>query len=392
MKPPLSIALVHDWLTGMRGGEYVFEAITEIFPRSDLFTLVYSPGRVSPVLTTPRRHTSWFKKIPGIDKRYRSLLPLMPWTIGRFDLSGFDLVLSSSHCVAKGVRKKKGAVHVSYVHAPMRYMWDRYDDYFGPGRAWPHTRLAARLIRPHMQKWDRETSTKDRVDLFIANSTYIAGQLKEHYGRDSKVINPFADHARFSQPRMPGRYYLMVSAFAPYKKIDMAIEAFNRMKLPLRIIGDGQDGAKLKKAAGPTVDFLGQLSNSAIADIYAKCRAFVFPGLEDFGITPVEAMSAGAPVIAYRRGGVLDSVTDKTGVFFDEQTPEALMAAVQKIERGEIKIDEAACRAQAARFSRDKFQREYVAAVREAWGAAGKPLDILDERISTGWAGLTGNA
>jgi glycosyltransferase involved in cell wall biosynthesis len=382
----LRVALVHDWLTGMRGGEYVLEAIAELFPRADLFTLLYIPGKISPVLTTLKRHTSWLQKVPQAEKRYRSFLPLMPSMIERFDLSDFDLVISSSHCVAKGIRKRPDAVHVSYVHAPMRYMWDRYDDYFGPGRASPVVRAAARSFRPKLQKWDRETSTKERIDRIVANSQYIADEIERFWNREAQVIHPFADLDRFQNPRKDGRNYLMVGAFAPYKRIDLAIEAFNRLKLPLVIVGGGQDEARLKKMAGPTVDLLGPLSNKAIADLYSKSRAFVFPGLEDFGITPLEAMASGLPVIAYQAGGAAETVTEKTGVFFQEQTVDALIEAVLKIETQKVFPHEEDCRARAAEFSKERFQREFSQAIREAWRAAGKDVDQLEDRLRNSWA------
>lgn len=386
MTKPIRIALVHDWLTGMRGGEYVLEAIAELFPRSDLFTLISVPGKSSPTLTTLPRHTSLLQKIPGAERRYRSFLPLMPRLIERFDLTGFDLVLSSSHCVAKGIRKPPGSVHVSYVHAPMRYMWDRYDDYFGPGKASPPVRLAAKAVRKYLQDWDRRVTTPERVDLLIANSAFIAEQIRRAYGRESRVIHPFADLSRFVLPRQEGRNYLMVTAFAPYKRVDLAIEAFNRLKLPLLIVGGGQDDHKLRKLAGPTVDFLGPLSNAAITELYSKCRAFLFPGVEDFGITPLEAMASGAPVIAYGEGGAAETVTEKTGLFFRPQSVEALMEAVLKVERHEVTFSAEECRARAAWFSKERFQKELLAAIREAWANAGKDPAPLEEKIRSGWA------
>lgn len=372
----------------MRGGEYVLDAIAEIFPRAELFTLLYVPGKIAPTLTTLKRHTSLLQRIPAAEKRYRSFLPIFPNLIERFDLSGFDLILSTSHCVAKGVRKPPGAVHVSYLFAPMRYMWDRYEDYFGPGRASPPVRLAARLVRKPMRNWDRRTSSPERIDQFIALSHYIGDQVRDLYGREAKIVFPFADLSRFSLPRKPGRNYLMVGAFAPYKRVDLAIEAFNRLQLPLLIVGDGQDQKRLEKLAGPTVEFLGGLSNPAIADLYSKCKAFVFPGQEDFGITPLEAMASGAPVIAYKAGGALDTVTERSGLFFEPQTVEALMQAVLKIERGEVSFSEEECRAQAAKFSRQRFQREYASVVRQAWSAAGKPAEPLELAIRSGWSSM----
>lgn len=374
---PIRVALVHDWLTGMRGGEYVLEAIIDLFPEAELFTLIYDEGKLSPKIAGLKRHTSWLQNIPGAIERYRHFLPMMPAAIESFDLTGFDLVISSSHCVAKGIRKAPGAVHVSYVHAPMRYIWDRYDDYFGPGKSSAMVRLAARTIRGRLQKWDRRASSEKRVDALVANSKFIASQIERAYGRKASVVYPFADLKRFTQPRKAGSDYLMVGAFAPYKRVDLAIEAFNRMKLPLKIVGSGQDEKKLREMAGPTIEFLGSQTNEQIAHLFATCKAFIFPGLEDFGITPVEAMAAGAPVIAYGEGGGSETVTPETGIRFKPQTVEALMDAIQKIENGEVQISERACELRAAEFSREAFQKGFMSHVRQAWVAAGKDPSLL---------------
>jgi glycosyltransferase involved in cell wall biosynthesis len=356
----------------MRGGEAVFEAIAELFPKAELFTLLFVPGKISPALASLKCHTSWLQNVPGAENKYRHFLPLMPSMIERFDLSGFDLVISSSHCVAKGIRKPKGAVHVSYVHAPMRYMWDRYDEYFGPGRSSSMVRLGARLLRRRLQNWDKKVSQPDRIDHLIANSQFIADQIQRHYHREAQVIHPFADFNRFKAPRQAGRNYLMVTAFAPYKRIDLAIHAFNRMKLPLLIVGSGQDEKNLKKIAGPTIEFVGALSNSGVADLYSKCRAFIFPGVEDFGITPLEAMSAGAPVIALREGGAAETVTEKTGLLFYPQTVEALIEAVENMEKNPTAFSEIACRNRAAEFSKKNFQYDFFKSVQTVWSNAGK--------------------
>ncbi|MCC7442840.1 MAG: glycosyltransferase [Bdellovibrionales bacterium] len=368
----MKVALVHDWLVGMRGGEAVLEAIAELYPQAELFTLVYDRNAISRPLARLKEHTSALQRLPSATRRYRHFLPFMPWAIERMDLSGFDLIVSSSHCVAKGVRKAPGAVHVSYVHAPMRYMWFRYDDYFGPGKAFWPVRLAARLLRPYLQNWDRRVSQADRVDTLVGNSRFIADRIREAYGREAEVVHPFVDLEAF-RPAPAGtarRNYLMVGAFAPNKRVDLAIEAFNRLKLPLVIVGSGQDERKLRRMGGPTIDFLGsRLSRSAIADLYAKSKAFIFPGVEDFGITPLEAMASGTPVVAYAEGGVLETVTPETGVFFSEPTPESLMEAVLKIERGEVSFDPATLRARAEGFSRERFQREIKAVIERALGA-----------------------
>ena len=380
----MKVALSHDWLTGMRGGEYVLEAISEMFPAAELFTLISIPGNVSARLKAIPTHVSWLQRIPGAETKYRTLLPLMPAAIASLKLDDFDLIVSSSHCVAKGVRKRNGAVHVSYVHAPMRYMWARFDEYFGPSHVPSHIRLAAQLCRPFLQRWDRRVSNCRRVDQLVANSRYIARQIHDAYERDPRVVYPFVDLARFGAARRPGSKYLIVSAFAPYKRVDLAIEAFNRLKLPLQIVGSGQDEKKLRAIAGPTIEFLGTRSNEEIAKLYSTCKAFVFPGAEDFGITPLEAMCAGAPVIAFAEGGATETLTERTGVFFSPQTVESMIEAILKIENGTVLIQESDCRERAAVFSRGRFQSELAEVIVQAWTAAGKDMSDLESVMRRG--------
>ena len=372
------IALVHDWLTGMRGGEYVLEAIAEIFPSADLFTLVADEDRISNALKSHPIHTSRMQKIPGAIERYRYFLPLMPKFIEEFDLSEFDLVISSSHCVAKGVKKASGAIHVSYVHAPMRYVWDRFDDYFGAGRSRFPVRLAARAVRGRLQKWDRRVSQSDRVDLLIANSHFIAEQIRRAYGRSSHVIHPFVNLSRFQVSHEPRQYYVVVGAFAPYKRVDLAIQAFNELKLPLKIVGSGQDEDRLRETAGPTVEFLGALPNDELERVFAGAKAMVFPGKEDFGITPLEAMASGVPLIAFGEGGILDTVTSKTGLFFEPQTVSALKDTVLEIEESRRSFDPNDCRAQAEKFTKEHFKAEFVRCLKETWESAGKKIEDLE--------------
>ena len=353
----MKVALIHDWLTGMRGGEYVLEAISELYPDADLYTLVCDPDKISDQLKRHRIYTSWLQKIPGAVEKYRHFLPLMPRAIESFDLSAYDLVISSSHCVAKGVRKAPHARHVSYVHAPMRYMWDRYDDYFGPGKASLPVRLATRLVRKNLQDWDRQVSQPHRVDAMMANSQFIADKIKQFYGREAQVVYPFADLSRFQLSRKVDGFYLVLGALAPYKRVDLAIEAFNQLKLPLWIAGHGQDFEKLKPLAGPTIKFLGSVPNEVVSELYSQCKALIFPGVEDFGITPLEAMASGAPVIAYGHGGAQETVTEKTGIHFAAQNASSLAEAVLKLETGKVVIDENDCRARAALFTKERFQK-----------------------------------
>lgn len=362
------VAIVHDWLNGMRGGEIVFEAILDLFPQADVFTLIYEPQKLSPrlrgKLESRRVQTSWLNRYALTRRFYRQLLPILPIAVRDLDVYPYDLVVSSSHCVAKGVRKHPGATHVSYVHAPMRYIWSRYPDYFGPGKTNPLFRLAAYLLRPYLQAWDRATTLPKRVDRLIANSQYIAGEIREVYGRVAKVVYPFAKLERFRHSRQEGGFYLMVGAFAPYKRIDLAIRAFGRLGLPLKIVGDGQDEAKLRalreQIGARNIEFIRNPSNEQIESLYSSCRAFVFPGEEDFGITPLEAMASGAPVIAYRSGGACETVTERTGILFAPQTVEALSEAVMDIESGRRKFDPDACRERAAFFNEERFKKEFL--------------------------------
>jgi glycosyltransferase involved in cell wall biosynthesis len=368
---PGRVAIVHDWMTGMRGGEAILDVICELFPRADLFTLLQTDFTMSPRILNGRPvRTSYLQNLmdwPRFAKGYRSLLPLFPHAIESLDLSKFDLVLSNTHCVAKGVRKKEGALHVAYVSTPMRYIWDMFDEYFGSGKTGFLTTTAAKLVRKPLQRWDVRSTAG--VDHLIANSRFVQERIKNFWNRESTVIHPFVEPAKFEDRFDPPKdYYLIVSAFAPYKRIDQAVEAFRRLDLPLVVIGKGQDEAKLKRmaAGAPKVRFLGGISDEALGEFYRKARAFIFPGLEDFGITPLEAMYNGRPVIAYGKGGLLDTVTEQTGIFYPEQTVESLMGAVREMERRLSTFRAEEARARAELFTRDVFRREYAAFLNEA--------------------------
>jgi glycosyltransferase involved in cell wall biosynthesis len=313
----VKVALIHDWLNGMRGGEIVFDALLDLYPDADVFTLIYEPRKLSPEmrekLSKRKVHASWMNALVFTRKNYRQLLPLLPFAIRSFDVTAYDLIISSSHCVAKGVRKRSDAYHVAYIHAPMRYMWERFEDYFGKGRINPLIRLMAQMFRPFLQYWDKRTAQADRVDQLASNSDFIGEQIERCYSRTATTVYPFAKLERFNRPRTPGNFYLMVGAFAPYKRTDLAMEAFARMGLPLKIVGHGQDeerlhALKIKLGAG-NIEFLSRPSNDQIERLYAECKAFIFPGIEDFGITPLEAMASGAPVIACGEGGAKETVT-----------------------------------------------------------------------------------
>ncbi len=398
-KKYMRVALVHDWLTGMRGGERCLEVFCQVFPEATIFTLLHVPGTVSDHIERMQIQTSAMSRLPGVSQYYRSLLPLFPWVVQRFDLAGYDLVLSSSHCVAKGVRVPDGALHIAYVYTPMRYVWDLYAEYFGPGRAGRLSRTVMALLRLPLQRWDERSAV--RVDHFVVISRHVADRVKRHYGRDASVIYPPVDTGRFQMGEGPGEFYLVVSALAPYKRLDLAIQACNVLRRPLKIVGTGQDERKLRPLAGPTVEFLGWRSDEEVADLYRRCRALLFPGVEDFGITPLEAMASGRPVVAYARGGALETVAPlnppplaggdrcvgpivtgegaegPTGVFFYHQTVEAMVDAIQHFEANEGHFEPRVLRSRALAFDREVFKRKIAAFVGERWAEhlrrAGQP-------------------
>ncbi len=369
------VAIVHDWLTGMRGGERCLEVFCRLFPDADLYTLLHVKGSVSPLIENRRIVTSFVQDLPAAASKYRSYLPLFPWAVSRWDFSGYDLVLSSSHCVAKGARSVKPSRHLCYCYTPVRYAWDLFDDYFGPGRAGLATRLAAGPMMAWLRRWDRAVSS--RVDRFVAISNCVADRIRRHYGRESQVIYPPVDCTAFKVSLDPGGYDLVVSALVPYKRVDLAIAAANRLKRRLVVVGTGPDMTKLKALAGPgsLVEFAGWQSDAQLVGWYAGCRSFWFPGLEDFGITPLEAMASGKPVLAFAAGGALETVRgldfpEPTGVFFREQSVESLVGAVETLERERSRISPEACRARAEAFDLPRFEQEVRRAV-EALMAGG---------------------
>jgi len=364
----MKIAIIHDWLTGMRGGEKCLEVLCKLYPSADIFTLLHIPGKVSPVIESHRIHTSFIQKLPFAESKYRYYLPLMPFAIETFDLKEYDLILSSSHCVAKSVKPGRNSLHICYCHTPMRYIWDQFDQYFGKGKSSWFAATAMKFIRGWLQSWDVRTSR--RVNHFIANSRHVQKRIKKYYNQEATIIHPPVDTELFTPDRSEGKedYFLIVSAFAPYKRLDLAVDAFNQLNLPFFVIGEGQDAKRLKEMAKTNIHFEGWLDNTQIRSYFARCRAFIFCGEEDFGITLLEAQAMGRPVIALGRGGALETVVpdsqswkpetgiDKiatsqpTGVFFYEQTPEALIKAIQHFKSIESQFDADAIRTHAQKF------------------------------------------
>jgi glycosyltransferase involved in cell wall biosynthesis len=334
-RPP-RVALVHDWLTGMRGGENVIETLGGLFPDAPLFTLFHFPGSVSPAIEAHPIRTSFLQRAPGIRNHYRSYLPFFPAAIEEFDLSGFDLVVSSSHCVAKGVIAPPDAFHLCYCHTPMRYAWDQEHAYF-PNRKGIKARVRS-LTLSALRAWD--VSSAARVNHFVANSRFVARRIQTYYGRPAEVVHPpvnvgfFTPGAAREGPR-EGGYCLTVSALAPYKKVEVAMAACEKLGLELRIVGEGPERERLEGMAGPRTRFLGNVDAETLRDLYRGALLFLQPGVEDFGIASVEALACGTPVVAVARGGILDVVDDgRHGVLYpDWEGPLALCAAIDKARR-----------------------------------------------------------
>jgi len=373
----LRVALVHDWLIHMRGGEKVLEALVEVFPQADIHTLFFDRTRLSPVFDKVKIKGSFLQYLPGIKSCYRWLLPVLPFAARSLRLDPYDLVISSSHCVAKACRVPSGALHICYCHTPARYVWGFEDEYFG--RYPVPIRKVIHALLGWLRKQDLESNRG--VHFFIANSQNTARRIEKYYQREAEVIHPPVDTVRLGQvEEKPGEGFLVVSALVPYKRVDLAVEAFNRLGYPLTIVGSGPELGRLKRMAGPNVRFLGALSDEEVRDQYAGTRALIFPGEEDFGIVPVEAEACGKPVIAFARGGALETVTGGTGVFFSEQTAESLMEAVRRFEK--LPFHAAIIREHAARFDRKAFQdkmRLLIANLCETW--KNRKIENLDNHL-----------
>ena len=359
------VALVHDWLIGMRGGEKCLEVICELFPQADLYTLVYQKGELSKIIESMNIKTSLIQKLPFGLKRYRHYLPLFPFAIEKFDFRRYDLIISSSHCVAKGIRKNDSTYHISYVHAPMRYVWDQFGTYFKQSRTAWYTKLGAKLMRPYLQSWDIKTSKN--VNTLLCNSYNVQKKILNYYKMESQVIYPPVNLSYFKPGSSKENFYLIAGALAPNKRVDLAIEAFNRLKIPLKISGTGQEEKYCRSIADKNIEFLGSISNKQLLELYQKARALVFPGEDDFGITPLEAQACHTPVIAFEKGGALETVNKSTGIFFKEQNVESLCEAIEEMEQNFKKFSEKSFKKQISRFGRNIFKDDIANAIEQGY-------------------------
>lgn len=367
----MKVALSHDWLNGMRGGEKCLEVFCELFPGSPIFTLFYEPEKVSARIAAHPIRTSYLSWLPGFFQNYRYYLPLFPKAMRRFRTKGYDLIVSTSHCVAKGIGKDKKALHICYCFTPMRYAWGFFDDYFG-GKNLPAKWLIKSWMK-RLRKWDVESSAG--VDHFIAISQHIRKRIASYYHRDSEVIYPPVDTHFYTPDHRVERedFYLIVSALVPYKKVSLAISAAKKAHKKLVVIGDGPEKARLEKTAGSSVTFLGWQPDEVLRDHYRRAKALLFPGEEDFGIVPVEAQACGLPVIAYGVGGATETVlSGETGVFFGELKETSLVQAIRTFEGRAW--DPEPIRRNAVRFSRERFIMEIKSFIQRKMSSSGTSL------------------
>ncbi len=355
----MKIAIIHYWLIKMRGGEKVIEALCEMFPDADIYTHVYDPSTVSSTIASHKIITSFIARLPFAKTLYSIYLPLMPFALRRFDLSDYDLVISSESGPAKGVQVNAQCRHICYCHTPMRYIWDLYDVYLK--HAGVITGFFMRLVVPLLRRWDLKTAAG--VDVFIANSEFVRNRIINIYGRDAHVVYPPVAVEDFSVADADD-FYLYAGELTQYKMPQLAIEAFNQSGKKLVVIGDGELKGKLKQDASNNIAFLGRQSLDSLRYYFSHCKALIFPGIEDFGIVPVEVMASGRPIVAYRDGGALETVIEgRTGVFFDEQSPESLNMAVDRLEALMPYFDPALISAEMKKFSKSRFKREFSSCI-----------------------------
>ncbi|MDR2177989.1 MAG: glycosyltransferase [Treponema sp.] len=361
----MKVAIVHYWLVNMRGGEKMLEALLELYPEADIYTHVYDPKAVSPLINSHRIITSSINKLPFAKKLYQKYMPLMPNALNGFDLQKYDLIISSEAGPAKGIVPNPDAYHICYCHSPMRYIWDMYHEYFRDAGLF--TRFFMKRLVPSLRLWD--ISSANMVDRFITNSRYSAERIRRYYNRDAEVVYGPASIEKFlSVERKPGDFYLFFGQLTGYKRADIAIEACIAKGRKLVIAGAGAGAREIKKYRKTgLITFTGRISDAEAADLFSRARALLFPGIEDLGLVPIEANAAGCPVIAYRKGGVLDTVKESvTGVFFDEQTPASLIKAMDTFEKNEADFSgQAAFTEHVRQFSREAFKGRIMCIINE---------------------------
>jgi glycosyltransferase involved in cell wall biosynthesis len=362
----LRVALVHYWLVRRRGGEQVLEALADMFPQADIFTLVLDPASLSGALRHRRIYTSFLQRVPGIRRHYQRFLPLFPLALENFNLEGYDLVISSESGPAKGVITGRRTCHVCYCHTPMRYLWDMYTAYRENAPGGSLGRAFYSIVSHYLRLWDQLSAA--RVDYFVANSHHVAGRIWKTYRRSAEVIYPPVAVDQYDGGGESREFYLVAGQLIRYKRVELAIAACNNLRRKLVVIGEGDEFGRLSRMAGPTVTMLGWQPDEVLKDHYSRCRAMLFPGEEDFGMTPVEAQASGRPVIAFGRGGVLESVrgyftgdspcADPTGIFFEESSIQSLSAAILDFESNEKQFSAIKIRAHAQQFSCQRFRSE----------------------------------
>lgn len=364
----MKVAIIHYWWLSNRGGEAVCTALVEMFPHADIFIHVCNEEVVRKALPdtfTGQINNTFISRLPGAKKHYQKYLPFMPLALEQLDMSTYDLILSSESGPAKGVITRPDAVHICYCHSPMRYVWDMYHEYMaGSGRL---IRTLFPMVAHWLRVWDRLSA--DRVDHFIANSGFVAGRIRKFYRRGAEVIFPPVNTTEFSHEHERGDFYLCLGQLVAYKRADLAVEAFNKLGLPLIVVGEGELFERLKSIAAPNIELLGRQPFAVIKDLLQRCRGLIFPGMEDFGIVPVEAMAAGAPVIAYGKGGALETVIHgKTGIHFHEQTVESLIQAVELMEHAAFDFNPELMHAHAATFDKRVFKQQIQSFIDQVLG------------------------
>lgn len=381
------IALVHYWYVRRRGGERVLDAMAEAFPHADIFVMVADPSNMPEATRSHKITTSFMQRIPGIKRHYRKLMPLMPMALESFNLDDYDIVISHEAGPAKGVLTKSRTLHINYSHSPIRYVWEMYQQYLETAPGGAVGRLLYSLASHYMRLWDYSAAA--RVDHFIASSENGANRIGKFYRRSADVIYPPANLEHLYAAPEREDFYLIVSPLVIYKRVDLAILACNKLGRRLKIIGAGEQRQYLEKIAGPTVEFLGFQTDEVVREHYSRCRAFLFPGEEDIGLTPIEAQASGAPVIAFAAGGALETVRGfsasegyvpgSTGIFFDEPSPESLSAAILAFEQNATRFVCSELQVHASQFSEAQFRKKFVEAVSQLY--VRQNSKILEKRI-----------